>query len=371
MGRKKTIAADSPEDHVPSIEEAMSKVVNEVSRFAVGEMQTDVVTTWNNTHGALNDIRYIVDLYYQVQDFRKSCANQKRATEASIENAQTRMSVWVMKQFENLEKALFVYLTQWTDRDPVSIWAKSITGVGAVIAAGLAAHIDIRRATNPSKIHRFAGLDPTSKWIGRTKASALVGELKDKHKEPEDALVEASQLANVNLDSVTRFAKLYAKDEKTITWVSLTKALARCPWNARLKVLCWKLGDSFCKCSGKPHSFYGMIYKNEKMRRVGIDSEGGYKQLAEDTMKVKVFSDAAVKKLYKSGHLPAGRLELQARRKAVKLFLNHWWEVAYESHYHKTPPDPWIIAHGGHTDVIHAKDAVQFEHDMQSKDEVA
>ena len=48
--------------------------------------------------------------------------------------------------------------------------------------------------------------------------------------------------------------------DPTVTW---GKGERR-PWNAELKVLCWKLGDSFVKVSNKEGALYGRIYRERK-----------------------------------------------------------------------------------------------------------
>lgn len=49
------------------------------------------------------------------------------------------------------------------------ITCNSIHGIGPVISAGLLAHIDIHRAVTVGHIWRFAGLDPSVKWLKKTK----------------------------------------------------------------------------------------------------------------------------------------------------------------------------------------------------------
>ena len=40
--------------------------------------------------------------------------------------------------------------------------------------------------------------------------------------------------------------------------------------------------------------------------------------------------------------------EERAKRYAVKLFLSHWFEEAYRTHYGTEPPKPYPIARLGH-----------------------
>jgi transposase len=66
-----------------------------------------------------------------------------------------------MKTVEReIRKALDLY----SDEHVPGVWAKSIIGIGPVIAAGLLAHIEIERAPTVGHIWAFAGLDPTRKW---------------------------------------------------------------------------------------------------------------------------------------------------------------------------------------------------------------
>lgn len=128
--------------------------------------------------------RFLVDMYYQVQESRKSAANQLRSAREEPNAFITMLAAYLMK----LERTIVSALNKATDQRPVTAWAKRQHGIGPVLTAGFAAHIDIHIAKTPSAIWRYAGLDPTVKW---------------------------------------------AKGQKR-------------PWNAALKVLSWKLGDCFC-----------------------------------------------------------------------------------------------------------------------------
>lgn len=227
------------------------------------------------------DARYLVDVYYQLQDFRIQAGGQLRS-----EQAEPRR--WVeslQRTWELLEKDFQTVLGEWARRRPEGLWAQSITGVGPVISAGLAAHIDVSQAPTVGKLWRFAGLDPTVRW---------------------------------------------EKGQKR-------------PWNARLKVLCWKLGDSFVKQSGRESDVYGHVYRARKALELERDAAGQFADQAAATLEARRITDKALKATYESGHLPLGRLELRARRYAVKLFLSHYHHVAYESMHGQPPPMPYIF----------------------------
>jgi hypothetical protein len=126
----------------------------------------------------------------------------------------------------------------------------------------------------------------------------------------------------------------------------------RRPWNADLKVLCWKIGDSFVKISGREDAYYGQVYRKRKELEVERDLAGLFADQAAKTLEEKKIRDPETLKTYENGHLPAGRLDLRARRYAVKLFLSHWHEIAYTAEHGERPPFPYPIEHLGHAHVI-------------------
>src|SRR5574337_629217 len=130
---------------------------------------------------------YLVDAYYMMQDDRKRSHNQVRAMGESAEP--NSVIAWLATQSTTLENQIKRALDQYTEGHAMGSWMRSIHGIGPVLSAGLLAHIDIAQAPTVGHIWRFAGLDPTTKW---------------------------------------------EKGQKR-------------PFNAKLKTLCWKIGQSFMK----------------------------------------------------------------------------------------------------------------------------
>jgi intein/homing endonuclease len=110
------------------------------------------------------EVRFLVDSYYLMQDGRIRASGQIRSMERAPEQEPHGILTWLMTQLENLEgqvkSALFVY----DKSKDMGRWLMSIYGIGPVITAGLLAHIDWTKPT-VGHIWRFAGLDPTSKWV--------------------------------------------------------------------------------------------------------------------------------------------------------------------------------------------------------------
>lgn len=305
-----------------------------------------------------NEARYLVDSYYTIQEYRKATANQVRALGESAEPHS--VIAWLQDQTESLENQIKRALDAWTDANPVGQWAKSITGIGPVISAGLLANIDIEKAPTVGHIWRFAGLDPTQKWLGRVAAKAYCTELRDAGTELDAAVTAVSQRVGMRSDSVIRLAttsKKVAEGEEAkpqkLTWDSLAAASARCPYNAGLKVLCWKIGESFVKVCNHEQDVYGKVYVSRKEEESRRNEAGELKHEAERALSQKKYSKSTeAYKAYSVGKLPPAHIHARAKRYAVKLFLSHYHDVAYRHRYGVAPPLPYPIAHLNHAHKI-------------------
>lgn len=236
--------------------------------------------------------RYLVDTYYQMQEYRKASGNQERAMG---ESAEPRSCIsWVSEQFETVEKSVKLMLGEYAKSQPIGAWAMSNYGIGPVISAGLLAHIDIEKAPGAGNIWRYAGLDPSVTW---------------------------------------------EKGQKR-------------PWNAQLKVLCWKIGDSFVKFSNRDECFYGKCYRIRKAYEVKRNLGGELKANAAAKLERFNIKDKETRAKYESGMLPDGHVEMMARRWTVKLFLSHWHEMAWRFTHGGKMPRIYTFSIQGHRDYI-------------------
>jgi hypothetical protein len=246
----------------------------------------------------VREARYFVNTYYDLQDYRIASANQQRKLLEGEEPSE--FIGWLNTNLDVLEQQIHGMLDKWSSAQHMGQWARAVCGVGPVISSGLLANIDVTKAPTVGHIWRFAGLDPTMKWN---------------------------------------------KGEKR-------------PWNASLKRLCWIMGESFVKVSGNQKDVYGKLYlerkeyerkKNEKQEYSAIAAA----RLTQDKGRKK-HMDAGLKELLETGTLPAAALHERSKRWAVKIFLAHWFEEAYRTHYGAEPPKPYPIAILGHAHVIKA-----------------
>jgi hypothetical protein len=270
-----------------------------------------------------DEARFLVDSYYQQQENRIRSSHQVRTLSEGGEPHSVLS--WLASNSDTLETQIAGALDRYSAHHPVGAWMRSQKGVGPVIAAGLLAHIDITKAITAGHIWNFAGLNPEIVW---------------------------------------------RKGEKR-------------PFNAALKTLCWKLGESFVKVSGYEDAFYGQLYKQRKALETERNLRGEFaeqaalaltkKQIGKTTdayawyagrltreQAVKLLDDNSAGKAAKQGGepgsgqamLPPAHIHARAKRAAVKLFLAHMHEVWFEIENGRKPARPYALEHLGHAHQI-------------------
>ena len=241
-----------------------------------------------------HEARFLVDTYYQIQEFRIASAGQVRSIMKQPEDAVDAIEPcetiqWLQSNMTALEndikKALAAFDNEWR----IGQWLQSICGIGPVITAGLLSTLDVRKCNTAGHFWRFAGLDPTMKW---------------------------------------------EKGKKR-------------PWNARLKCLCaFKIGESFVKVQGREKDVYGKLFAERKAQETDGNVRGNYAQRAKDALAAKNFGkETEARKAYEAGHLPKAHIHARARRWTVKLFLSHVHHAMYEDYFGTAPPVPYVFSH--------------------------
>lgn len=239
-----------------------------------------------------NSTRKLVDAYYTIQENRMAFSAQAR--ELQSQGSPSELVEFLSYNLQLMEKSLKFPLESFADSTVAGKWALSQYGIGPVLAAGLCAHIDITKAPTAGSVWRYAGLDPTQKW---------------------------------------------EKGQKR-------------PFNAELKTLCWKIGQSFMKFHKRDECFYGQLYRQDKDRRVSKNEAGDYADFAKEILDTKNFKVNQTRATLETGILSDAQIDAQARRFAVKIFLSHYHAVAFQAHYGEPAPRPYIIAHGDHVHEI-------------------
>ena len=325
---------------------------------------------------APHEVRYLVDLYYQTQDYRMQAASQVKSMSKSGEPV--ALADWVFESQHRVESQIKKALDIWTDNEKTGMgrWCKSICGIAEVMAAGLIAHLDI---------------EP---WICSHK-DAKKHCTSDKPHGPECKFTLMETAGHF-----WRFAGL----DPTSIWEKKTKR----PWNAKLKVLCWKLGESFIAFQNNDKDRYGKLYAARYQSEWERNLNGSLSDQASAVLEKKKLSKSTIAYKWYSGQytfepvkeciakfragdrpivyekdpktgamkqrlatlsdmlkevprvdegqgnpmLPPGHIQSRARRWAVKIFLSHLHAEMYRRHTGKEPPAPFPIAILGHAHLI-------------------
>ncbi len=273
----------------------------------------------------IGEARILADMFETTQQQRIRRGNQVKALEKSEEPNS------VLRHFFGIEEALEAQigraLKKYTESTYLGSWMMSQKGVGPLLAARFLAFVDWDAAHNPSQVWAFAGLDPNRVW---------------------------------------------EKGQKR-------------PWNARLKRLCFLLGESFVKVQHRDGAFYGQLFTRQKgelwLRNLNGANRDRALILREKVGKTTeayrwnngdVPAEAA--RMVASGTWPAGKkpwgetpgaytpmlapahVHAMARRWVVKLFLAHVWEINMRSRpVEEQIPGwtPYAIGHlTGHSHII-------------------
>lgn len=354
--------------------------------------------------------RFMIDSYYAAQRVRIAQQNRQRA-QVELQEP-NELFKWLTKAQNNIEDVIAAAMDIYTMQHHLSIWARSIDGVGPVLAAGLMAHLG-EQLPPPTVGHwwSFAGLNPDTEWRGRdemrhiintaynvdgTDATAICTIAETVHKYPE-RLYELAGCEPLTRDETTEGLIAFGINESVITTAfkerpfetgaavklvceragiprgevyqylyrdsnlnrdELRKGLTIRPWNARLKVLCYKIGESFVKVQNKPTDVYGKVYAERKKKEHEQNTRREFADQAAKILSSKKFrDDTKAKSAYEKGLLPDGHIHARARRRAVKLFLSHFHEVAFFLAYGKLSPAPYAIQHLGHVHRLYAPHA--------------
>lgn len=267
---------------------------------AVSRLNRDIIKAM--TEVTANEARFLVDAYYMIQGSRIRANNQEKALEKSEEPHD--VIHWLKEQDELLEKQIRRALDYYTESLPIGRWAKSIVGVGPVIAAGLISRIDIKRAPMVGHIWSYAGLDPRKGKKGE----------------------------KLNHDPA-------------------------------MKRLCWLIGESFVKVKGHEDDIYGKLYEKRKQYEAAKNEAGEYADMAKKVLEEKnIGKTTEAYKWYSQGKLPPAHIHARAKRYAVKMFLSHLWETWYKLEFKEEPPKPFAISILGHG---HYMKPPEFNHQIE------
>ena len=317
-----------------------------------------------NTVVTKEELRSIIDRYYQTQDKRIVLENQIRAIKQGKDSASEFDPVnpltcsileWDLNQEKEKEASYKTILDKMTDNNTVTKWIKSITGIGPIFAAALYAYLDVTKCSYASGFHQYAGLNDNNRpWISSAKAKEIVDAVIGSGDITDDGLIEIAAMTGWKVDYLKK--RCYTMDEEgNITGTSkknLQNAICMPPYNKNLKTIMWNIGESFVKVQNRG-SLYGRLYAERKAYETAKNERGEYAEQAARELASKNYSKSTdAYAAYVEGKLPKGHINARAKRWAVKLFLSHVFEEMYREEYHKLPPMYYALEHMDHHDYI-------------------
>lgn len=283
------------------------------------------------------EARYLVDAYYMTQENRKRTDNQTRSFGEEEPHV---LIAWLAEKNRTIEHQVARALDAYTKGHLMGSWMREVVGIGPVLSAGLLAHIYMGTWCHHCKAHSALACqarqaDPKNHKVD--KDTGMTRFLIPHEYTPENSCPTVGH--------IWQFAGIAGDGQKP--W---EKGKIR-PFNGQLKVLCWKVGQSFMKLSGRPDCYYGRVYRDRKAFEISRNESG---QLASQAASQLPHFNRATEayKWYAQGKLPPAHIDARARRYAVKLFLSHLHGEWHQRQFGTPAPLPYPIAYLDHVHFI-------------------
>ena len=295
------------------------------------------------------EMKMLVDLYYQLQDNRKRSREQIRSIEQGRDGGKpcnASIMNWVLLNQSIIEKQIPGIMKQVCENDEVGRWLLQIKGIGPVLACGLLAYFNVEGRKYSNTFISYAGLnDHNRPWLGKEKSKAIIDEvLGTRKKITEDDIAKIAAKTQWSVDYLQRACYDEKKDKVVYSRTKLQKACAKIPYNKSLKTLMWKVAQAFIYQSSNG-SYYGKLYLERKAYEIKRNDEGYNKAYAEANIGRLTDKSTETYKAYSEGKIPDSQITARARRWVEQLFLSHLFDEMYRVHNDALPPIPYILAH--------------------------
>lgn len=234
---------------------------------------------------SVDEARYLVDLYYNVQDYRIVCSNQVRALE--MDREPSGLISYFASNFDSLEVQIKQLMGEFTKQYAIGNWLQSICGIGPILSAAFLVTFSPLHRRTAGAWHAYAGVAPGIEW---------------------------------------------KKGQKR-------------PFNARAKVFVYKAGDCFIKVQNKEKDFYGKLFARQKEYYLERNEKGEFAEAARLKLeKFNIGKTTDAYKAYSAGKLPPAHINAMARRYAAKMFLSHLHDLMWEDYYGEKAPCPYVFS---------------------------
>ena len=304
-----------------------------------------------------DDARWLVDEYYTIQDARIRSHAQRRHSEDEAEPH--ALIAWIGDHMRRYENDIKLALGAFAESYRVGKWLQSIYGIGPVLSAAVLCHLDIRHAPTVGHWWSFAGLDPNRHWISRKEADVIVRDVLKAEDVKAPTLQTVGSVAiqtGQKPDNLLRIATTKPdKTEKELSAKTLSAAVSKRPWNAKLKaVLVYRMGECFVKFQNRADCQYGKLLAFKKAELTAQNEAGKFKDFADRELKERGASMGHTERIkhWREGKLAPGHIHDRARRWTIKLFMAHIHRVMHLDFYGKEPPKPYVLTLPNHTHEI-------------------
>jgi hypothetical protein len=234
---------------------------------------------------SIDEAKFLIGSYYQLQDFRIATANQVRSLE--LDGEPNELIRYVGESIGVIENQVKTVMGEFAKQYAIGAWLQSITGIGPVLSAVFLTTFSVLHRRTSGAWYQFAGIHPDVSW---------------------------------------------QKGEKR-------------PFNADAKVFCFKAGECFVKVQNNDSDFYGKLYAAQKEYYQQVNLEGGFAEAAKAKLeKYNIGKNTDAYKAYSTGKLPRAHIHSMARRYAVKIFLSHLHDLCWEDYYGEKAPCPYVFS---------------------------
>ena len=295
------------------------------------------------------EMKMLVDLYYQLQDNRKRSREQIRSIEQGRDGAKSanaNVMNWILLNQGIIEKQIPPIMKEVCENDEVGRWLLQIKGIGPVLAAGLLAYFNVEGRKYANTFISYAGLNDNNRpWLGVEKSKKIIDEVMgDRKRVTEDDVSKIAAKTQWSIEYLQKACYDEKKDKVVYNRTKLEKACAKIPYNKSLKTLMWKVAQSFIYQSNKD-SYYGKLYLERKAYEIKRNDEGYNAQYAAEHIGKLKDKKTDTYAAYSEGRIPDTQITARARRWTEQLFLSHLFDEMYRVHYDEVPPVPYILAH--------------------------
>ena len=309
--------------------------------------------TFDQLQSVLGELKFLIKLYQDNQKTRIGTGNRAGSKERKGETA--HLVRFFEDELYTLEKEVAKVIKYYVRNEPTGVakWLLAHSGIKEMTAASWMVGVDIHRATTPSHIYRYCGMDPNMKWMSQEQAKAWMKE--QDTDDPWELLARFAQQYQRRFDTLARQAQYDGQGNKReVTKQVVAATMVRRPYSVPMKTLAWQTATWMVRTHNnkEPSEYlpYYYMWKEQEERANERLEFADQAQWYLDNVKIR---NKANKAYYKQGKLPPRHIENRVKRKLVKLFISHFHEHYYALVHGELPARPYVFEHLGHTDEIH------------------